>query len=194
MGTAGDLEQAIAPVVGTAGLELVDLERLPGRIRITVDRPGGIDLDAISAATTAISRVLDHSDCAPKGRYELEVSSPGVERRLRLAEHFEQQLGAVIAVRTRPGAGAERRFVGHLVDVDAGGFRLEDESAVEAGHRIAFEDVERAHVVFDWRGELASTSVKSARAAKTERRRAKTSPPAGEGQQASHVPKRSKAR
>ena len=87
MGTSKmDLEGTIRSVVEGAGLELVEanLHRTPGRslLRVTVDREGGVDLDAIADASGRISRRLDLEGFDP-GPYALEVSSPGIERPLK---------------------------------------------------------------------------------------------------------------
>ena len=163
MSTVDKVEHAVAPVVASSGLELVDVELAARTLRVTVDRPGGVDLDAIGTATTAISRALDAADVVPGGAYELEVSSPGLERRLRTAEHFRHQLGAVVTVRTKPGVEGDRRAEGRLVDAGDDAFRLEGDGLGPGGRTIAYRDVERAHTVFDWRAALAGTSAPSAR-------------------------------
>jgi ribosome maturation factor RimP len=163
MSTADDVERAVAPVVESAGLELVDVEVRPGHVKITVDRDGGVDLDSIGATTTQVSHALDRHDAVPGGRYELEVSSPGLERRLRKPEHYARFVGDDIAVRTRPGIEGQRRCEGRLVEAGAENFTLEGDG-VEGGRRtLAYDEVERAHTVFDWRAALAGTSAPSAR-------------------------------
>ncbi len=163
MGTAERVERVVAPVVAALGLDLVDVEVNTGRLRVTLDRPGGVDLETIGSATGAISRALDDADPVPGGSYELEVSSPGLERRLRRPEHFAAQLGARVAVKIKPGSGGERRIEGILKTSDDSGFELEDE-AIEGGRRrIAFDEVDRATTLFDWRAALAGTSAPSAR-------------------------------
>ena len=77
MSTMEKVERVVAPVVRSSGLELVDVEVQSGTVRITVDRPGGVDLDAIGSATSAISRALDDADAVPGGRYELRGVEPG---------------------------------------------------------------------------------------------------------------------
>ena len=89
----------VAPVLSDLGLELYDLDWTAGVIRVVVDRPGGVDLEAIATATRLISRELDHTDPIP-GRYQLEVTSPGLERTLRTPAHFRGAVGTVIKVRT----------------------------------------------------------------------------------------------
>ena len=163
MSTAEDVERVVAPVVESAGLELVDVEVRPGHVKVTVDRDGGVDLDTIGATTTQVSHALDHHDAVPGGRYELEVSSPGVERRLRKPEHFARFLGEAVAVRTRAGVEGERRCEGRLVAADGEGFTLEGETVEGGRRRFVYGDVERAHTVFDWRAALRGTSAPSAR-------------------------------
>ena len=71
-----DLFAALQPVVDAVGLELVDVEMKSGVLQVTVDREGGVDLEALTAANRAASTLLDELDPFP-GRYSLEVSSPG---------------------------------------------------------------------------------------------------------------------
>ena len=132
----------VEPPLDRAGLELVDVEHQGPVLRITVDRPDGVDLDAISAATRLVSDELDRHDVVP-GRYVLEVSSPGVERSLRSPAHFQRFVGTMVAVRTRPGAEGDRRVEGVLESAD-------DTGIVVAGRRLAYSDVERARTVFQW--------------------------------------------
>ena len=126
----------------TSGLELVDVEHTGTLVRVTVDRPGGVDLDAVSDASRLVSEALDRSDVVP-GRYVLEVSSPGVERALRTPEHFRRFVGSRVSVRTRPDTEGERRMEGELEAAD-------DEGVVVAGRRLAYDDIERARTVFVW--------------------------------------------
>src|SRR5438270_13913457 len=130
MSVSDRVRALIEPVVSPLGLELVDVELVGATLRVSVDRPGGVDLDTISAASEAVSAVLDHADPDPvPGRYTLEVSSPGVERPLRTPEHFRRAVGTTVAVRTRAEIDGERRVQGVL---DAVG----DDAVVVAGRRI----------------------------------------------------------
>jgi ribosome maturation factor RimP len=142
--------------LAASGLELVDVEHQASVLRITVDRPGGVDLDTISAASTLVSAELDRNDVVP-GRYVLEVSSPGVERTLRTPDHFRRFVGTTVAVRTRPGAEGDRRVEGVLEAAD-------DDGIVVAGRRIAYADVDRARTVFEWGGAKAKPGHKARRA------------------------------
>jgi ribosome maturation factor RimP len=154
MGERMDVVQhAVAPVVESLGLELYDLEVLgAGRnrvIRVVIDRDGGVDLDAITAATEAVSPVLDHDpkvDAVLRGSYTLEVTSPGLERTLREPRHFQRALGATVSVKTGQGSDATRRR-GVLASVDDSGFELEADGRRE---RIDYADVIQARTVFEW--------------------------------------------
>ena len=96
------IADAVSPVVAALGLDLYDIEVTgSGRariVRVMIDRPAGedgsdragIDLEAIAAATEAVSPILDQPpvDRILSGSYSLEVSSPGLERPLRTPAHF----------------------------------------------------------------------------------------------------------
>ena len=96
-----DLFVQLQPVVSSIDLELVDVELRSGVLLVTVDRDGGVDLQALTDANRVVSSVLDELDPIP-GRYTLEVSSPGVERTLRRPAHFVRAIGETVTVKTRP--------------------------------------------------------------------------------------------
>src|SRR5205823_6536051 len=80
LGPADRVHELVEPILARLGLELFDVEQKGPILRVSVDRAGGIDLDALSDATRAVSNALDEADPMP-GRYTLEVSSPGLERK-----------------------------------------------------------------------------------------------------------------
>lgn len=145
-----ELFEAVAPVVGSLGLELVDVEIHPGVVRVTVDRAGGVDLDSVADATRELSSYFDRNDPVPSGRYTLEVSSPGLERPLRTPEQFERALGELVTVRTRPGGTAERRLKGTLESADSDGIVLAGEGMPDGAAHIPYDDIDRARTVFEW--------------------------------------------
>jgi ribosome maturation factor RimP len=141
------VRSSVAPLLADLGLEIYDIEHAGGTLRISVDKPGGIDLDSIALATRVVSRQLDHDDPIP-GRYTLEVTSPGIERSLRTPEHFERVVGEVVNVRTHPDAAGDRRARGELTAVAADGITVRLEDGTE--RTIRFEEIERARTVFEW--------------------------------------------
>jgi len=147
------IASAVEPVLGALGLELYDLDATgPARartVRVVVDRDGGVDLDAIAAASEALSPVLDRDPAvraACPGPYTLEVTSPGLERRLRTPAHFRRAVGSTVSVKTTAaGAGLRRRGV--LTAADDDGIEVAFDTGRE---RLAYDDVAQARTVFEW--------------------------------------------
>jgi ribosome maturation factor RimP len=148
-GMVDDLFAALEPVVRAADLELVDVELKSGVLLVTVDRTGGVDLEALTDANRAVSEVLDETDPIP-GKYTLEVSSPGVERTLRTPAHFIKAVGEMVTVKTRPQVPGDRRLRGELLAADQDGLELAVEGAPEGRLRLAYSDIDRARTVFQW--------------------------------------------
>ena len=146
-----DLFAVLQPAALAANLELVDVEMKAGVLQVTVDREGGVDLEALTDANRAVSTLLDELDPIP-GRYSLEVSSPGIERPLRTPAHFAKAGGATVTVKTRPQVPGERRIQGTLVASDEVGFTLAVDGSDEPV-RLAYSDIDRARTVFVWGGQ-----------------------------------------
>jgi len=136
------VRELIEPSLIAKGLEVVDVEQRANVLRVSIDTPDGVDLDAISTATHLVSAELDRHDVVP-GRYVLEVSSPGVERPLRTPAHFRRFVGTPVAVRTVAGTEGDRRVQGTLDEAD-------DDGVMVAGRRLAYAEIDRAHTVFVW--------------------------------------------
>ena len=151
-----DLHALLSPLLAADGLELFDVEVRAGLVRVTVDRPGGVDLDALATANATISAALEGADPVP-GRYNLEVSSPGVERRLRTPSHFQRAVGETVTVRTLAGAEPARRVTGRLVGADDEGFEVEGPDVPGGTLRLGYDQVERVRTVFEWGARPASS-------------------------------------
>ncbi len=141
----------VAPIASDLDLDVYDVERRGGTIRVTLDTPAGsaegINLDTLALATRLISRELDHVDPV-KGRYTLEVTSPGLERPLRTPAHFRREVGKDVQIRLRDASGDDRRLRGVL---EAAG----DTSATvrtEAGEEriVEYSAIDKARTVFEW--------------------------------------------
>jgi ribosome maturation factor RimP len=155
-GVGVDAEALVRPVVEAAGLELVELSfgRDGGRrvLRVVVDRDGGADLDTLSALSERISRRLDLEGFDPAGPYSLEVSSPGIERRLREPEHYRRATGQRVRVKTFAPVEGGRTHEGTLVGADDREITID----APAGQiRISYEAVASARTIVDWHEELA---------------------------------------
>ena len=111
-----------------------------------VDGDGGVGIDRLAELARTVSMALDLEDPIP-GHYTLEVSSPGLERRLRRREHFERAIGTPVSVRTRPGPDGRSRLQGTLTAVDGTGIRIDTDGAVVD---VAFDEIDVARTVFEW--------------------------------------------
>jgi ribosome maturation factor RimP len=156
----GDL---VRPVVEGAGLELweVSFGREDGRriLRVTVDRAGGdregggekeggVDLDTIAATSQRLSRRLDLEGFERDRPYELQVSSPGLERALREPRHFERSVGQQVRVKTVEPVSGRRVHEGALVSADAEAIVI----ASEGGElRVPYDGIASARTVFEWK-------------------------------------------
>jgi ribosome maturation factor RimP len=139
----------VAPTVEALGLDLYDIEHTGAALRVLVDREGGVDLEAITAATRAVSRALDDADPIDAA-YTLEVSSPGLERPLRTAAHFAaaRAKGERVRIKTKPGVEGDRRLEGAVVDTADGAVTVQlDDGATRTLH---YDDIDRARTVFAW--------------------------------------------
>lgn len=152
MGQAEGIRSLLEPVLAAAGLELWDVEVGNHLVRVLLDAPGGIDLDALTGANRLVSPILDdHPELAPPGSYQLEVSSPGLERTLRSLDHFRRYMGTLVSVKTRVPLAGSRRHRGRLLRADEDGVELDPEGQ-EAGTplRISYQEIERARTVVVW--------------------------------------------
>jgi ribosome maturation factor RimP len=145
-----DVEGLVRPVVEGAGLDLWDVTYRSegGRriLRVAVTRPGGVDVDTISQTSEKLSRRLDLEDFG-SGRYELEVTSPGLERRLREPRHFQASIGEQVKVKTVEPVEGSKAHRGALVSADAEAFTI----ATDGGElRVPYGDVASARTVFEW--------------------------------------------
>ena len=143
-----------APLAALEGMELVDVELGgPGgrqTLRLYIDKAGGVSLDDCTAISRAVSAALDVEDPID-GAYDLEVSSPGLDRPLRTPEHFQKFAGSKVRIRTFgpvPECEQRKTFVGILkgyeegsivVDVDGRLFRVPHALVSKANVEPVFE-------------------------------------------------------
>ncbi|MFL5361833.1 MAG: Imm1 family immunity protein [Myxococcales bacterium] len=125
-----------APLAAAEGLELVDVEFAGAgghpTLRLYIDKAGGVSLDDCTHVSRALSAALDVEDPI-QGSYELEVSSPGLDRPLRTAEHFARFAGENVRVKTYgplESAGSRKTFVGRLMGIEGEDVLVEVEGAI----------------------------------------------------------------
>ena len=131
------------------GLELVDLEyRREGRrwvLRLFIDKEGGVTVDDCATVSRELGDILDAKDAVPEA-YVLEVSSPGVNRRVRKREDFSRFAGRKVEVRLTASQEGRRKIVGNIVGVDGEAVVV---AAPEATYSIALADIARATLVYE---------------------------------------------
>jgi ribosome maturation factor RimP len=146
------------PLMTHEGLEIVDIEfRRESRgtiLRLFLDRlggapadrrDGGVTLDDLARVSRQLGDLLDVHDTIP-GAYTLEVSSPGINRRLRQPDHFRRYLGKNVRVRTSVLVDGRRSFAGALDAVADEGIRV---LAGDGPHFIPFADIAHANYESD---------------------------------------------
>jgi len=110
----------LEPAINALGYELVDLDLRSGRgglVRLFIDRPPAVTLADCEFVSKQIGDLLDVEDPLVSD-YVLEVSSPGVDRRLRTPGHFAAVLGTEVNVELKRPVEGRKRFRGRLAKVD----------------------------------------------------------------------------
>jgi ribosome maturation factor RimP len=148
-----ELGSLIEPVVVDHGLELVDLDLVRGRgpwvVRVivdTLDGDGRVPIGRCAALSRELGSQLDAAEAIPV-RYTLEVSSPGLDRRLAREKDFQAACGSEVWIETRQPLDGRRRFRGRLLSFEAGVARVAVD-AIEVA--IPFEDVAKAHTIYEF--------------------------------------------
>jgi ribosome maturation factor RimP len=138
----------VGPYVAAEGIELDDVEILGGGklLRVVVDADDPIGLDRIADLSRGISRLIETDDPFP-GSYTLEVTSPGLERKLRRPEHFQKALGSDVHIKTFAKIEGEKHHRGALVAADDARIVV-DVDGVD--RRIDTGDIASARTVFVW--------------------------------------------
>jgi ribosome maturation factor RimP len=145
--------QAIAErVAASEGIEIVDVQLLGGGasrvLRLFIDRAEGVSHADCETMSQQVGTILDVEDIIPGGKYTLEVSSPGVERKLSRPRDFERFTGQKIKVTLKEPVEEKTHWMGLLAAFAAGIITLEP----APGKTIQFplEQVEKANLKFEW--------------------------------------------
>lgn len=116
------LETVIAPVVIGLGYEFVGLEYLPqGKhsvLRLYVDNPGGISIEDCVKVSRQVGSVLEVESQLVRGEYALEVSSPGVDRKIFTLEQFPDFIGRKLHLTVHALINGQKNFKGTLTAVN----------------------------------------------------------------------------
>jgi ribosome maturation factor RimP len=163
------LREIAERVAGSSGLEIVDLEVLGSgkhrTLRVFIDRPGaapspnhpdGVTHEDCSSFSREYGTIIDVEDAVPGGSYVLEVSSPGLDRKLTKAKDFERFRGHRVKLMTREPVNNNRHFEGLLssfengkllLDLSAARKKMRPKDGATASVEIELGNVEKANLV-----------------------------------------------
>ena len=142
-------------VAQSSGLEVVDIELLGGgkarMLRIFIDKPDGVTHEDCSNFSREVGTIFDVEDAVPGASYLLEVSSPGLDRKLSKPADYERFTGSLVKLMTRDPVNGNRHFEGRLKAFHDGRLSLEltgrkkskKHQAVEAGTEVEIESGQR---------------------------------------------------
>lgn len=139
-------------VAASEGMELVDVEMRGspqrGLLRIFIDKPGGVTHGDCEVISNQVGAILEVEDLVP-GSYTLEVSSPGLERRLHRAADFDRFAGKKVKLILKDPMDGRRQFTGLLEGIADGAVTVKSDE----GQRftVPLERIERANLVFEWK-------------------------------------------
>jgi|ERR1019366_1026658 ribosome maturation factor RimP len=148
-------------VAQSSGLEVVDVELLGGgkarMLRIYIDKPAGVTHEDCANFSREAAIIFDVEDAVPGSSYTLEVSSPGLDRKLSKPEEYHRFVGSLVKLMTRDPVNGNRHFEGRLKAFQDGRLSLElsvrkkskKYQAVEPGTEVEIElaNVEKANLV-----------------------------------------------
>lgn len=145
-----DLWELFYGYLQAEGLELDDLEMVGrdrvGLLRVVVDMEGGVGVDRLAETSRGLARLLDDDDRFQTS-YTLEVTSPGLERKLRRPEHYAKSIGREVVVKTHEEIEGERAHRGTLESADEVACVI---SVDGIDRKIPVSDIASARTVFRW--------------------------------------------
>lgn len=139
----------ILPILDGLGFSLYDLEYVKEAgeyfLRAFIDKPDGITIDDCVTVSRRMNEILDREDYIADA-YTFEVSSPGVERRLRTDAHFRSAVGKMVRLKLYAAKDGRKEWDGVLKAIDGDDIILDEECA-----DVIFQkkDIASAHILFD---------------------------------------------
>jgi ribosome maturation factor RimP len=149
---ASKIEEIAQRVAEPEGIEVVEVEVKGGGsqrfVRISIDKPAGITHGDCELVSQQVGAILDVEDVVPGGRYTLEVSSPGLERKLLKPQDYQRFQGKKARISLRDAIEGRRNWEGTLAGFADGAVALEIEPGITM--RFPFERIEKANLKFEW--------------------------------------------
>jgi len=154
------VREIVDRVAASSGLEVVEVEMRGGgkarMLRIYIDKAGGVTHEDCANLSREVGTILDVEDVVPGGSYTLEVSSPGLDRKLSRAADYERFTGSRVKLTTREPVNGNRHFEGRLesfqdghLTLDVAPPRKKPRAGDEAPQKLQIElgNVEKANLV-----------------------------------------------
>jgi ribosome maturation factor RimP len=149
---AEKIEAIALRVAESEGMELVEVEVKGGGahrfVRISIDKPEGVTHGDCELVSHQVGTILDVEDVVAGGRYTLEVSSPGVERRLLKPQDYQRFQGKKAKITLYDPVEGRRNWDGTLAGLEDGNVVLE--IAPEKTMRFPFNQIHKANLKFEW--------------------------------------------
>ena len=149
---ASRIEEIAQRVAESEGLEVVEVEVKGGGnnrfVRISIDKPEGVTHADCELVSQQVGTVLDVEDVVPGGHYTLEVSSPGLERKLLKPQDYRRFQGKKARITLREPLDGRRNWEGTLAGFEDGAVALETQPGTTL--RFPFEQVRKANLKFEW--------------------------------------------
>jgi ribosome maturation factor RimP len=144
------IREAAERVARSAGVEVVDVEWKIGRqrfLRVYIDKPEGVSHRDCEAVSNELSVILDVEDLVPGPHYILEVSSPGLDRKLTKQAEFERFAGRLARISTNQPVENQKFFEGRLAGFADGKVQIEVKGRVFA---LPMEGIRKANLVVEF--------------------------------------------
>jgi ribosome maturation factor RimP len=149
---ASKIEEVANRVAQSEGLEVVEVEVKGGGnsrlVRIAIDKPAGVTHGDCELMSQQVGTILDVENIVPGGRYTLEVSSPGIERKLIKPQDYERFRGKKARLTLRDAVEGRRNWEGTLAGFDEGAVSLETEPGKT--RQFPFTQIQKANLKFEW--------------------------------------------
>ena len=149
---ASKIEEIAMRVAEPEGIEVVEVEVKGGGnnrfVRISIDKPAGVTHADCELVSHQVGTILDVEEVVPGGHYTLEVSSPGVERKLSKPQDFLRFQGKKAKITLRDAVEGRRNWEGTLAGFEDGAVSLDLGDGKTM--RMALDQVQKANLKFEW--------------------------------------------
>lgn len=149
---ASKIQEIAERVADSEGLEVVEVEVKGGGsarlVRISIDKPAGVTHADCELMSKQVGAILDVEDVVPGGRYTLEVSSPGLERKLRKPQDYQRFQGQKAKIVLNRPVDGRSHWEGSLAGFENGEVVLETQPGKAL--RFPLEQIQKANLKFEW--------------------------------------------